>query len=61
VGDALLEHAVLKAKALAGIPGAAKRSAAGDRALAAAAAAAEWNRKQALRTGIRDLIVEERP
>jgi C-terminal peptidase prc len=61
VGDALLGHAVLKAKALAGIPGAAKRSAAGDRALAAAAAAAEWNRKQALRPGIRDLIVEERP
>jgi carboxyl-terminal processing protease len=48
-GDALLPHAVAKAKELAGIHAAAKRSAAEGKALTAAAAAAEWNRRQALR------------
>jgi C-terminal peptidase prc len=47
-GDLLLAHAVARARELAGSRPAAKRSAAADRALAAAAAAAEWNRKQAL-------------
>jgi C-terminal peptidase prc len=60
-GDELVAHAVAKAKALAAAPAAAKRSAAGDKALRAAVAAAEWNRRQALRPGVKDLLVEEKP
>jgi C-terminal processing protease CtpA/Prc len=61
IGEALLAHAVAKAKELGAGGRAAKRSAAEDRALAAAAAAAEWNRKQAMRQGIRELLLESRP
>lgn len=53
-GEALLADAVAKAKELAGMLPVAKRSAAEAGALSAAAAA-EWNRRQALRSGIRDL------
>ncbi len=60
-GDSLLPHAVAKAKELAQTHAAAKRSAAEDKALRAAAAAAEWNRKQALRPGVKELLPEERP
>lgn len=59
--ETLLAHAVAKAKELAAGHPAAKRSAAESRVLGAAIAAAEWNRRQALRPGVRDLILEERP
>ena len=72
-GETLLAHAVAKAKELAAVHAAAqvvlgpkgealgKSSAAENRALAASIAAAEWNRRQALRPGVRDMILEARP
>jgi C-terminal peptidase prc len=46
-GEALLAHAVGKAKETAAAGPAAKRTAAGERGFQAAVAAAEWNRRQA--------------
>lgn len=72
-GETLLAHAVAKAKELVGGSPAAqlvlgpkgealgKRSSAESRALAAEIAAAEWNRVQALRPGVRDLILPAQP
>lgn len=61
VGDQLLANAVRQAKAATEGRPAAKLSANGERALAAAAAAAEWNRKQAFRPAPKDWDPRDQP